>query len=577
MGLLKKGGKKPLRMKGGSTGSSSGGGVTKTPFRPFHDPKTPPCTLGCPNNNRIRKMLTTIARTEDLGGDYHASYQEAFNIFAETTPFPSVCGRVCPHPCESDCNRQYKDKPLAINNTERFIGDYALEHNFPVKKYTDEVQSQKIAVIGSGPAGMSCAYQLARHGYQVKVFEAFSKTGGMLRYGIPDYRLPPEILDKEIERIAGLGVEISCNTIIGKDIPYEDLQKDYDAIFVGIGAHKGRKLGIAGEDAPNVYTGTEFLNLVNSGRTVEVGDKVLVVGGGDTAMDAARISKRLGADVTVVYRRTRNEMPAIEDDIVGGEEENIKFEFLTAPIELETVDGKATKMKCQRMELGEPDASGRRRPVPIDEFIEIETTCIVSAISQEPEFEGMENLREGRDWVKTDNQFKTKEDKTWAGGDNLDLGTVILAIAQGRKAAEAIDRHFKGLPYKEPAELNIISKDKMVFSYYENKERVEKDELSPEERLSKIDLEISKTYTPEQANLESARCLSCGDCFDCGTCWSLCQDGVFVKPPFKTYEPYKMKLDLCIGCKKCGESCPCGYIELRDPISGDLAVLERVQ
>ena len=565
--------KKKGRRRGGSTGSS---GVETSPFRPIHDPKTPPCILGCPNGNNIRGMLTVMAQAEAAEKDQHQAIQEAFDMFAVTQPFLSVCGRVCPHPCEADCNRTHKEGAVSINKVERYVGDYALKHNFPVKKFTEEEQAEKVAIVGAGPAGLSCAYQLALRGYKPVVFEQFDKAGGMLRYGIPDYRLPADILDQEIARIEGLGVEVKLNTRIGTDIQYDNLKNDFDAIFVGMGAHKGRLLGIPNEDAPNIYTGVEFLNRINAGKTIDVGDKVLVVGGGDTAMDAARVSKRLGADVTLVYRRTRNEMPAIEEDIVGGEEEGIKFEFLSAPIEFIKEGDKITKMKCQRMELGEPDASGRRRPVPIDgDFYEIETTCVVSAISQAPNFDGLDMLHEGKDWVKIDEDGKTTLDKTFAGGDNIDLALVITAIAHGRTAAEAIVRAFKGIE-KEPAKPdNVVTRDKMVLSYYEEKQRNEPEHLSPEERLKALDLEITSTFTDEMALLEAQRCMSCGACFDCGTCWSLCQDQAIHKP-IQRFAEYSFKLDVCKGCNKCAENCPCGYIEMKHPITGEFAPLNRM-
>jgi formate dehydrogenase major subunit len=411
---------------------------------------------------------------------------------------------------------------------------------------------------------LSCAYQLSRRGYKnITVFEAFSKPGGMLRYGIPDYRLPQDVLDKEISRIEKLGVEIKCNQIIGKDISYEDLQKNHDAIFVGIGAHKGKLLGIPNEDAENVFTGTEFLNKINSGESIDVGDKVLVIGGGDTAIDAARISKRLGAEVTVVYRRTRAEMPAIEEEIVGAEEEGIKIEFLAAPVEFEKEGDLINKMKCQKMELGEPDDSGRRRPVPIEgEYFFVDATTVIAAISQEPDFEGLDNLHEGKDWIKADETGKTEIADTYAGGDALDLGLVTIAIFQGRKAAETIHNRFRNIIPEPVVKLPVITHDKMVLSFYESMIRNEPVQIPPAERLKELNMEITSTLTDEQIVAEAKRCMSCASCFDCGTCWSYCQDQAILKPVVK-YQPYKFKMDFCNGCKKCEENCPCGYIEMK--------------
>jgi len=556
--------KKTKRPLGGLRSHSAGGSSVETsPLRPVQVPKTPPCADGCPNETNIREFLTTISWSDDNGSTHIDAFEKAWEILAEKNPFPSTCGRVCPHPCEGNCNRTHKDGAVGINNLERFVGDFALQNNFHFKKLSEEKYPEKVAVIGAGPAGLSCAYQLTRNGYEVTVFEAFSKAGGMLRYGIPDYRLPQDILDKEIKRIEDFGVEINCNKVIGKDIPYENLQNNYDAIFVGIGAHKGKLLGIPNEDALNVFTGTEFLNKMNCGELIEVGNKVLVIGGGDTAIDAARVSRRLGADVTIVYRRTRNEMPAIEEEIIGAEEEGIKLEFLAAPVEFEKEGERITKMKCQKMELGEPDTSGRRRPVPIpDDYFTLDASTVIAAISQEPDFDGLDNLHEGKDWIKVNENGETKISNTYAGGDAIELGLVTIAIFNGRKAAEAIHNRFRNIEPKPESKPSVINHDKIILSYYESKLRNEPFRLSPEERLKDMNLEITSTLTEEQVLDEAKRCMSCGSCFDCGSCWSYCQDQAIVKPVVK-HQTYKFKLDFCNGCKKCAENCPCGYIEMK--------------
>lgn len=547
--------------KGIRTFSTGGSAVETSTLRPVFVEKLPPCIDTCPSQNDIRGVMTTIFLSEKHGRSYDESFKKAWEIFSKTSPYPSVCGRVCPHPCEDGCNRKEKDGSVGINNIERFVGDYALKHNLAYPK-PEQKYSEKIAVIGSGPAGMSCAYQLAKLGYPVTVFEAFPKAGGMLRYGIPPYRLPREILDAENQRILDLGVQLKTSTVIGKDIPYSDLQKEYKAIFVGIGAHQGKKLGIDGEDVPNLWTGTEFLNKVNSGQTIEVGDHVVVIGGGDTAIDAARVSRRMGAKVTILYRRTRNEMPAIEEEIVGAEEEGVELVFLAAPAKILRNNGTATGMVCQRMELGEPDDSGRRRPVPIEgDTYEMNCSTIIAAISQEPDFIGFENLREGRDWIKVDEFGHTKSEGIYAGGDALDLGLVTIAIYQGRRAAETIHREIWGIPYTVKEKKQVIKHDKMLLNYYENKLRNETLKLDPATRLKDPDAEITSTLTEEKAIAEALRCMSCGYCFDCGQCWSYCQDGAVKKPVVKG-ELYTFKMEFCNGCKKCAEQCPCGFIEM---------------
>jgi formate dehydrogenase major subunit len=407
---------------------------------------------------------------------------------------------------------------------------------------------------------------MARRGYPVTIFEAFDKPGGMLRYGIPEYRLPREILDAEIQRIVELGVELKTNTAVGRDVPYDQVRKDFKAVFVGIGAHQGRSMRAPGEDAEGVYRGAEFLNAANSGSPPEVGDNVIVIGGGDTAIDAARVCKRLGAkEVTIVYRRTIEEMPAITEEIDGAKEEGIKIEFLVQPIEILTENGKAVGMKCQRQELGEPDDSGRRRPVPIEgsEF-EIKASAIIPAISQEPNFEGMDEVRAGpKDWIKIDQHGRTPVEGLFSGGDVTDLALVTTALAQGRFAADAIDAWITGAELEEPEEMAIAVKDRMKFSFYDKKVREQPTHLPVAERFGdNPNVEINQGLTEEQVRQEASRCLSCGYCFDCGTCWSFCQDQAIVKP-MEGGGPYTYKLDLCQGCKKCMEECPCGFVEMQ--------------
>jgi NADPH-dependent glutamate synthase beta subunit-like oxidoreductase len=554
------------KKRGLKTLRSGGAGAGTSTLRPGFVEKLPPCVGTCPNHNAVREMLMTISKAEEREKPHEQAFEEAFYTFLDTTPFPSVCGRVCPHPCESGCNRKEKEGPVGINSVERFIGDFGLEKGLKPRKLTDEARSEKIAVVGSGPGGMSAAYHLARRGYPVTVFEAFPKSGGMLRYGIPDYRLPEKVLDAEIDRILQMGVELKLNAAVGHDVSLDDLdelRKEYKAVFVALGGHKGIELRVEGEDAPNVITGIDFLHRINTGETVDIGDRVLVIGGGDTAIDAARVSRRLGADVTIVYRRTRKEMPAIEEEIDGADLEDVDIHYLAAPIEIYKENGKAVGMKCQQMELGEPDSSGRRRPVPIEgETFDLDFTCLITAVSQAPDFTGFESLIEGKDWIKVDDKFKTKIDGVYSGGDNVNLGLAIDAIAHGRYAALAIDALVKGAEDQAAESLGeVIRADKMQLGYYKEAQPVVRRELPLEERLKDMASEIAFTHTQEDAINEAMRCMSCGTCFDCGTCWSYCQDNAIIKPLVKG-DPYKFKLEFCTGCKKCSEVCPCGYIEM---------------
>ena len=551
--------KKKKGLGGGALARSSAGRQTSS-LRPRPTTKLPPCMDGCPQGTDIRSVLTTIAFGDKYGRTLEESYEKAWNIITKYNPLPAVCARVCPHPCEINCNRKDKDEPIAINNVERFIGDFGIEKGLTHTASEDKFD-EKIAVIGSGPAGLGCAFNLAKLGYSVTIFEAFSKPGGMLRYGIPAYRLPRDILDTEIQNIVNMGVELKTNCSIGNDLSLADLKKEYKAIFVSIGAHKGLNLKVDGEEAEGVYSGVDFLNRINSGERIDLGKRVVVIGGGDTAIDAARISIRLGAEVTILYRRTRTEMPAIEEEIDEALNEGIDIQYLAAPIEITRNGSRVNKIKAIRMELGEPDDSGRRRPVPIEgsEF-EIELDTLIPAISQEPDFEGMEQIKAGpKDWVKTDERQKVSDD-VYAGGDVLNLGLVTHALAHGRQAAQSIHSDLRGLPDPTHEELPKIQSDKMRLDHYESNARHEEANLPVEERFGGLELEVACTYTEDDLIGEAKRCMSCGYCFDCGKCWEFCQDNAVVKG--EAGDIYTYKNNLCTGCKKCAEECPCGFLDM---------------
>jgi NADPH-dependent glutamate synthase beta subunit-like oxidoreductase/Pyruvate/2-oxoacid:ferredoxin oxidoreductase delta subunit len=577
MGLLKKkdkdtSGKTKSRLSGGG----GGGGSNISSLRPRYVESLPPCTGNCPSGNDIRGWLTVISLREKLGLSLDEACEQAWRIEMETNPFPAVMGRVCPHPCETGCNRGQKDGPVGINSVERYIGDYAIEHGLKAAPVEGEgAKEQKIAVIGGGPSGLSCAYQLARRGYKVTVFEGLPKAGGMLRYGIPVYRLPREIIDAEIQRIVDLGVELKCDTKIGKDVTFGDIRKKYDAIYVAIGAHQGKNLGIPGEEGPGIWTGTEFLNHANSGKKVELGSKVVVVGGGDTAIDAARVSKRLGADaaamaskmgaeVTILYRRTRTEMPAIEREIEEALEEDITIEFLAAPLEiLRDDEGNVRAMVVQRMELGEPDDSGRRRPVPIEgDTYELEVETVITAVSQKPDLAAMKSTELGDGWLNGDEWGFTGVDGIWTGGDNVNLGIATTSIGQARQAAEAIHAHLQGAKPKARQNGEMIRAEKLKLDWYPAAERMQRQVKDPADRLANPFDEVDLGLLADDALVEIDRCLSCGKCFGCENCWMYCQNNVFAKakvPAHGNFFEIK-KMELCDGCKKCWEECPCGFI-----------------
>lgn len=556
--------KKKKKIKRGLGSRAGVSSREQSPYRPHHVERLAPCMDGCPQGTNIRGALVEVQLAEKHEKSYDKAFEDAWHIWTETNPMPAVLGRVCPHPCESACNRKEKDGAVSINAFERFLGDFALEKGFQFTRENDETYSEKVAIIGAGPAGLTCAYHLARKGYKPTIFESMPKPGGMLRYGIPAYRLSRKVLDAEINRILALGVDLKCDTAVGKDVSLEDLRKEYDAIFVGIGAWKGLVLHIDGEDAENVFNGIDFLARANEGEKVDIGDKVLVVGGGDTAIDAARMSKRMGAEVTVVYRRTRNEMPAIEEEIEGALEEGINIDYLVAPVKIVKDGNKAVKMVCQRMELGEPDESGRRRPVPIEnsEF-EMDCTAVIAAISQNPKLDGLDELSDNGRWIGADKEtYATKLENVFVGGDAFELGLVTIANAQGRKAADILHYRFRGLDIPANGKMEIISHEKILLHWYEDKPRNEREMAPVAERFSDPEKEIQQGLSTDQAIDEAKRCMSCGLCFECGNCWSYCQDNAVIKPLLPG-EKYAFKLEFCTGCKKCSENCPCGYIEMQ--------------
>jgi len=557
--------KKKKKKRGLGSGAFSGGSRSReqSPLRPKYAEKMPPCRDTCPSGNRIREFVTTLAQAERLGKSTEQAFQQAWETYTDTSPFPAVCGRVCPAPCETECNRKEIEGAVNINKIERIIGDFGIEKKLALKTLTDEKKPQKVAVVGAGPSGLSCAYQLVRRGYGVTVFETLRGPGGMLRWGIPSYRLPDTVLDAEIQKIVDMGVELKCGVKVGKDVSLDELKTSYDAVYVALGAQQGVSLGIDGEQAPNVFAGVDFLNRFHHGEKLDLGKDVvvIVVGGGDTAIDAARICKRLGANVTILYRRTIDEMPAIRQEVEEAIEEGITIEFLAAPVGFKRDGDLVTAMQCIRMELGEPDASGRRRPVPIEgsEF-EIPASAIISAISQQPDFGGFEPLIEGRDWIRVDDEGATKVDGVWAGGDVTQLDLVTTAVGHGRRAAEAIDRKFTGAEAEKNG-MEIVRKDRMRLDHYEGEAPGKPPMLGVEERLAGVNVEVNLGFTREQVIAEAGRCMSCGYCFDCEKCWLFCQDQAVVKPMEKGVL-YSFKLENCTGCKKCAEECPCGFIDM---------------
>lgn len=476
----------------------------------------PPCRAACPAGVNVEGYVALIKQ---------GKFKEAVELIRKEIPFPAVCGRVCFHPCEIECERGKVDEPLAINALKRFVADYELkgEKIAPIPKTREE----KIAIIGSGPAGLSAAYDLVKRGYPVTVFESLPEPGGMLRVGIPQYRLPKEVLDAEIEYIKKLGVEIRTNIAVGKDLTIDDLLQDgYKAIFIAIGAQKNLKLGIEGEELKGVIHALDLLREVNLGRKVKLGNRVAVIGGGNVAVDAARTALRLGSkDVYILYRRSREEMPAYAPEVEEAEREGVKVQFLVAPIKILGEDGRVVAVECIRMMLGKPDESGRRRSVPIEgseHVMELDT--VIVAIGQLSDLSFLpKGVEVTRSTIVADPiTLETSMPGVFAGGDVVsEPATVIDAIASGKRAAVSIDRYLRSEDLK-------VGRDEEARKVKEvPKEGVDK---KPRQAVPLIPLsqrvgnfsEVVLGFTEDMAMKEAERCLFCGGCSECLECEKVC-------------------------------------------------------
>jgi NADH-quinone oxidoreductase subunit F len=463
------------------------------------------CSNGCPSEVDIPAYLSLVAAGRN---------EEALRSHMDRNPFPSVCARVCPHPCEKRCRREQVDAPVAIRAVKRFMVDSSPRVSVPVmQRPSGEVR--RTAVVGAGPAGLTAAYFLRRLGHEVTVYEAMPEPGGMLRYGIPSYRLPREELQRDIERITALGVKIECGSAIGKQISVESLREDYDAVFVGSGAWSDVTMGVPGEDARGVTSGIEFLRKAELGSLTRLAGDAVVVGGGNTAVDAARTALRLGAGrVTIAYRRTREEMPVEPEEVAEALEEGIAFEFLVAPVEV-TGDGRgaAAAIRFQRMRMGDFDDSGRRRPVPIeDDFVEVAASTIIRAIGQKPVVPAGGPPASKRGTVNVDLfSLATEHAGVFAGGDAvLGPATAVEAIAHGRKAAEAIERYLHPgtsirFPWNAPRSLDTAFDPAAPAS---PAPRREVHKLIPIHRRASFD-EVELALSAGEARTEAGRCLRC--------------------------------------------------------------------
>lgn len=467
------------------------------------------CQHICPISQDVPNYIGLIAQ---------GKFDEAVKVVRKENPLPLICGRVCNTPCEKKCVAGEWDDPIAIRLLKRFLADYEMTHDGGSEEKPGSKKEESVAIVGSGPAGLTCAHYLALEGYNVTVFESHEIPGGMLAVGIPDFRLPKAVLKYEIDRIQKLGVDIKTNTTVGKDISLEALKKQYKAVFIAIGAHKGLKMKIPGEDVGGVIDAIEFLRDINLGRKVTIGDSVIVVGGGNSAIDAARAAVRLGKNTKILYRRTRAEMPAIKSEIEEALAEGIDIQFLAAPVNVLSRHGKLEAVECIRMELGEMDQSGRRRPVPVEgsEF-RVKADTLILAISQEPDVAVLSgNGLKISQWNTLDvnpETLSTNIEGIFAGGDVVTgPNTVTEAMAHGKTAALMIDKYIKGEKlerhYKVTRPALRVEAVKLTEVETKSLKRPKAQSLPVEQRLNAFS-EVELGFTKADAILEAKRCLRC--------------------------------------------------------------------
>jgi NADPH-dependent glutamate synthase beta subunit-like oxidoreductase len=521
---------------------STGTGATRTKH-PIYVDFFPPCNNACPAGENIQAWLSFAQ-----SGDY-------FNAWAKLTeenPMPAIHGRVCYHPCETACNRGELDSSVSIHAVERFLGDLAIAESWQFSK-PGKYSNHKILVIGAGPSGLSAAYHLARLGHLVSIYEAGPVAGGMMNFGIPAYRLPRNILQAEVKRIENLGVEIRLNYKV-TDVLAEKNAGGFEAVFIAIGAHIGKKTAIPARDAGKILDAVSFLKDVELGNKPQIGRRVAIYGGGNTAMDAARTVKRLGAEeALIIYRRDRENMPAHDFEADEALSEGVKIHWLRT---IKNID--STSMTIEKMNI----VGGK--PVPTGEFETLEADSLILALGQDTEtdflkgIEGIEFKDDGT--VIVDSQMMTGHAGIFAGGDMVPSErTVTIATGHGKKAARNIDAWLNRGVYEKPPNNPLIPIEKLHVWYRTDAPPKPQSHLEPEVAAETFE-EIVAGYSAEEAQYEAQRCLSCGNCFECDGCFGACPEGAIIK--LGKGKRYKFNYNLCTGCGVCFEQCPCHAIEM---------------
>jgi NADPH-dependent glutamate synthase beta subunit-like oxidoreductase len=514
-------------------------------MRPNYVDRLPPCNNACPAGENIQKWLYHAEE-----GDYAAAWQ----ALVEDNPLPAVMGRVCYHPCEDSCNRARLDEAVGIHAVERFLGDFAIEKGL-TPAYEAPPDGKRVLVIGAGPSGLSAAYHLTRLGHQVTLREAGPMAGGMMRFGIPKYRLPRDVLDVEIARIVEMGVALELNSKV-EDIEAAFAEEGFDAIFVAVGAHLAKRTAIPAHAAGKILDAVSVLRAIEVGaEPPQLGRRVVVYGGGNTAMDVARTAKRLGVDeAMIVYRRSRKEMPAHDFEAQEAEEEGVLIHWLRT---IKQID--ETTFTVEKMTI---DENGR--PQPTGEFETLEADTLILALGQDvdtgflTQVTGVDIAKDGV--VQVDDQMMTGREGLFAGGDMVPAErTVTVAIGHGKKAARNIDAWLRDARYEKPPKHDLANFENLNTWYYDDAPRRVQDQLSSLRRQSGFE-EVLKGLTEENALFEARRCLSCGNCFECDNCYGICPDNAVIK--LGPGNRFRFNYDYCKGCGICAVECPCGAIQM---------------
>ena len=511
--------------------------------RPIYADLLPTCNNACPAGENIQAWLT------------HAQagrFKEAWQSLTENNPMPAIHGRVCYHPCETACNRGKLDSSVSIHAVERFLGDLALQENWQFE-VTTPATGKRVLVVGAGPSGLSAAYHLARLGHEVEIYEAGPMAGGMMHFGIPSYRLPRDVLDAEIKRIENMGVKIVLNHRVD-DLMAEKEEGDFDAIFIAVGAHISKRTDIPSRDAGKMLDAISFLKDVETGNAPKLGRRVAIYGGGNTAMDAARVAKRLGYEPLIIYRRDRAHMPAHDFEATEALEEGVKIHWLRTIKNITE-----TTFTVEVMEVDE-----KGRPRPTGQFETLEADALIMALGQDVDtsfMHKMPGLQFKEDGVViVNNQMMTGCPGLFAGGDMVPSDrTVTIGVGHGKKAARNIDAWLRGETYVKPPKHDLATFDKLHVWYYTDAAQRPQGHLDIKGRQSSFE-EVVEGLTQKEALYEAKRCLSCGNCYECDGCFGACpEDAVIKLGPGKRY---RYDYDLCTGCAVCFEQCPCHAIEM---------------